>query len=734
MESRIRVAVAALAISAVVPVLFVLVQGGGPTELPQRTKPRTTPESQVAVRQTVFEVVDPAPFARSVTRIAFLDDGNIHFATLETHQGNAALNRTAIYRYSLESDEVESTVVARSFEVRSFAYSPLTGSYVIGTSGIPQILLYNAENQTTTLIFELPGSFNIWIHDLAVKDQYVYTIISASTIVEGLEPFDGILKLDLVTGEFDIIPFDDQIAQAWGGVESIDPSGRVWFWRDEPRTRSWYDTAFGTRPQQLDGFEAWDVAGWDAWGDDFFLVLTQDGGGVQKVRVDVESLVPRPYDGDAQPTDDAQFLRLIPLDAFHRSGPALSSVYYDPQTLEIFVVDGTAQTIARRGTLENAGTAQPRLAGGRYWPASAESDHPGFVVLGLAPNNVLITWLRGAKSYGTIDLGSGTFAESTVAAPNLTAATITSLVRGPDGYLYGGAGITMSDLFRVDPTSGTVSILDQAVPYGEGQISSLFVGLDGNIYGSAYPGAVLFRYDPSLPWNPGGELGSNPLNLGRMGYSNQSRAYHGIQDLDGNIWYESFGAYRAEVVHALAKIDFESMTTEVKTDADDGFPIVKDLAVFDDTHILLLGERDGADWLFLLNQREFVIEDAQELPGTGGVLLNLSPTDPEHDGLLLALGDTLYRVEDDFTLSVLHRSVGPIRRLVPAPDGDFAIVGQFHVEVFDAMTNSWRVWWRSSGQTTNLIPQPQWDAVTFDGDAVLIGIGERLTKITFAEP
>ncbi|MBM3498212.1 MAG: hypothetical protein FJX74_06030, partial [Armatimonadetes bacterium] len=85
-------------------------------------------------------------------------------------------------------------------------------------------------------------------------------------------------------------------------------------------------------------------------------------------------------------------------------------------------------------------------------------------------------------------------------------AIITSLAVGPGGLVYGSSAHPMH-LFVCDPASGTLADWGGIPRVGGGNFCAMATQ-GGYLFGAAYSGGYLYRYDPGKPWN--GETGDDP--------------------------------------------------------------------------------------------------------------------------------------------------------------------------------------------------------------------------------
>lgn len=656
-----------------------------------------------------FRIAHPSAIFQDITRIAFMYRSprgpvSIHFSTLESYHRNPDGDRFLLVSYEPASGHMTTQTVEGSMEARSYAYSKALNRYVLGTSGEAQLLLYDPENHSVQPLFRPPLS-NTFIHRLAVRHDYAYAILSTPSswipIFDGIlripaiPRFGGILKVHLQTGKWRAIPFSDTREQGWGGVQTVDPTGRVWFYRAYPLRMMWYDAEHGMRNRTLAGYDGWTVEGWDVWEGDPYLVLTNTRGEFVKRRVELRQL--KTLEGPKEPftRDTRLFLEAMRVDLYHTEDSSRGALYFHPQSSSFYRRNPATDTFSFLGTI-NLGDFQ--VMGFHQTPqeASMRWIHPSLgelEILGASSPGELTVWLRGRKTYGIANLRDGSLALHDINISNLSPANITSLVVGNDGFIYGGGYLTMSHIFTFDPATNEARLLKGAIPNAEGQINSMFTGWDGKIYGAGYPDSVLFRFDPLAPWNPGNVPTSNPVHLGPMGHHRQTRAWRGVQDLDGTVWYQSVTDYHFPIAHALARADFANRTLVVKTDLDDGFPQVRDLAVLDAKHLVLIGQQGDQPGLYLLNQREFRIESERDLAKTGGVLVNLSPQHPSASRLFLAQGKELYRVRPDLSLHLVHRSPQAISRILGGTGQDIILVGKTHIEKINLESGVSEVWW-----------------------------------------
>lgn len=680
-----------------------------------------------------FHVAHPAPILQDITRLSFLYEGkrgaSITFSTLESYGRGPGPDRFLLVAHDLATRASTSRIGQYSSEARSYAYSSTLEGFVLGTSIDPQLLSFNPESGSLETIFRGPRS-NAFIHALAVHDQYVYTILSSPSPVRR---FDGILKVNVISGDSDVLPCPSRNKQGWGGVQTVDPSGRVWFYRAYPYELFWYDNS-GCSPRTLPDYAGWSVESWDIWRGQAYFLLSNQQRQLRCIPVDLTT--GRPLHRAPTSPEEVLFRTLVRVDLYRQDAPSVSNLYFRPSDSSFYVRDRSSDSFTRLGAYD---LGPLDLVGFHFTPQerSLRWLHPKLgetEILGAIGSRVVL-WLRGKKTYGLIDVESQSISEYSVGIPNLSPAEITTLAASPDGSVYGGGMLTMGHLFRFDPTARKLELLTGAVPTAEGQINSLIEGLDGRIYGAAYPDSILFRYDPARPWDPGGQPSNNPTNLGPMGHYRQMRAYRGVQALDGTVWYSSVTDYAVPIAHALAKADFGRHELQVKTDLDDGFPKVDDLTVFDNTHLLLLGSRDGAPALFLLDQAAFRIERVVHLRAEGGALLNIDPRQPRGTQVFLAQGRQLYRVTRELGLEPIYHSRKAIVRMVRRGPHQIILIGKTHIDVLNTETGQAETWWDGRDRPGGYVYRHlSWTAAAVLGNRLFTADDEKLYTFEQTEP
>lgn len=638
-------------------------------------------------------VFHAGPAHETLTRVAFLDlrangQSQLFFSTLESNADLVAERGFFLVSHATESQVTRTLWVAGSAEARSVAFDSGSSSYVLGASLPARIFRFDAAADSLIELYSAPKQ-TAWVHGLSVHGDYAYFMLSTPVADKQSR---GIRRVDLLTGKTDVLIINDDLTQGFGAVQTVDPTGRVWFYRAYPLSLQWYDRGVN-QPRRLVGYEGWSIESWDDIDGRQFLILSDSAGSVQKVQVNLRDLTPFPT---TLPKTDDVLLRVVPVDLHHSGVPALAGLYVDPSDNRFFRTTGLGRSLRFLGQA-NLGRLEVMSAHGTPQESAIRWMHPALGelrVLGMLPNGSLAVWVAGGKTLVFADLVSGVLSTTAIKVENLSPADVTALAKGADGLLYGGAYLTWTDIFSLDPESGTARVLSGAVPRLEGQVNMLIAGSDGYLYGAAHPGSVPFRFDPRATWNPGASVASNPRNLGTL-RNRQERAFHGVQAGEGTFWYQSVSDYHERRIYALVKADFVKGRVDVRTDQENGFPSVFDLTVFDSTHLLLLGIKGRAPGLYSLDRRTFSIAKMAPLQSADGRLIRIGiPTFPYHR-ILLIQNNRVAIVDNDLSLSFVHRTLSSVLAAVP-DDNAVMLIGRHFVERLTFPGPKTSLWWRST--------------------------------------
>jgi hypothetical protein len=677
----------------------------------------------------VWELFHPEPLLQSITRTAFVHPpfaagSAVHFSTLESyHRRRGVADQFVFARYDVDTGKLNTGVFSGSPEARVSAYAPALGQYVLGTSLGPSIVLYDPSTGSGRTVYQFKG-LGAWLHAIAVHGDRAYAIASSAS-----DAAPAIVSIDLRNGSETRIPVPPA-ATGWAGVQTVDPTGRIWWFQGfEPTELMWHDEAGGPRRRELPAFPGWTPTSWDTWRGRSYVILSRPPAEVRVVAVDLKTLNP---EAATPPVDDDErnFLASVRVDLFHAADDSAGTLYVNPVTSEFFRRRPGSDHLERLGAVTlGAFTIASHTVGvqehGLRW-----TDARGEVnVLGADDKGRLITWRRGTKVVGVADTRDGITAEQRVPPVHLSAAAVTALAAGPDGRVYGAGLLTNSDVFAADAADREAepARLEEAIPGAEGQINTLFSGLDGGVFGAGYPNVVLFRWDVARPWNPGPRADSNPRHLAPVGHGPQMRASRGIQDRDGRVWVQSVSDYTATTTYAVTRADFSTGELVVKTDTEHGFPVVTDLAVLDRDRIAAIGHLQGQPAVYLVDARKFEILQTLPVDRAWTAVLN---TAPEGDaGVLLGVsGRTVFSVSRSGVIEPVARCPGNVLRLIAGPRRTALLLGTTFIAQFDPESDRLRVLWRARQRGERVFSDETWLPAAFAGDALFVAREEQLWR------
>jgi hypothetical protein len=654
-----------------------------------------------------------APLRQDISRTAFLvaneDRCEVHFSTLESYHRGPGPDRFALHAFSTEGESLGTTILNGSIEARSHAFHGDSGLVVLGASLEAQLLMYDPARREAWPVFQ-ERSFSSWVHALAVQGDTVLTIPSRHPSA----PPSPLLRLDTRLGTLENVTLPAGTA-SYGGVDSVDSHGRVWFYRAFPFEQSWYHPSSGIQSRTLADRPGAVPDTWDHLGADFFVIFPLPGGAFEKVRIDPETLAELP----PRPEHEA-FLKLLPLDYHHKGDPVLGQIYIDPSGNVVYRVDSSIGVPVELARLPQGTIVTPGSAAAPQERGIAIRNHT-FGLLQVLGEGCGRTWLwvEGQKTLLGVAHATSEVVVIPLAAPNLSPAVISDLV-AVDSGLYGAGVLTNSNLFRLEHRGEEAETLLGAIPHAEGQIDVLASDLQGRVYGVGYPGARPFRYDPAVPWLPGTALDSNPRALPGPDHG-QMRGLAAVASGDA-LWYASVSDYSAETVHALVRADFASGGLTVRVAEQVGLRRIKDIAASDPDNLVLLGtDEDGRAYLQKVNMKTLSVTSSVEAP-SGAALLAGPPSGPA----FLTVGPVVYEVGPQLDVQEVRRMTQNVSAIVPL-NGSVCLLGSNEVECLDEASGTWRTW-RGRAEEP-LFPDTSYSAAAAFGSRLFLAQGENLFQL-----
>lgn len=191
--------------------------------------------------------------------------------------------------------------------------------------------------------------------------------------------------------------------------------------------------------------------------------------------------------------------------------PIANKVYYAAVGGELYEYDLDTNSYRTTGaSIEGAAIAYGYVR-------LEEPGFPGYSLVGLSGNS-------GKMFKYNLETGAVKTTEVQVPAEPVN---IHEIIKGPDGKIY-TAGYLQGNLGVYTPSSGE-SIYYDGIGQGEGMTT-----IHNKLYLGLYPGASIYEYDLSKPWNRTNSNALNPIKLFGLGDINQDRPFGlaGAEDLN----------------------------------------------------------------------------------------------------------------------------------------------------------------------------------------------------------
>ena len=248
---------------------------------------------------------------------------------------------------------------------------------------------------------------------------------------------------------------------------------------------------------------------------------------------------------------------------------------------------------------------------------------------------------------------------------------VCALGKGPDGKVY-GTNIYGMHLCSID--TATDEIRDLGYTWSGGELYHVHAHGD-RLYVGSYGGSNIGVYDPSRPWDPGAESGSNPRNWGPLG-EDQNRPFEAATGPDGRIYIANRSNYGIPG-GSLASYDpdtglddreiYRDPEQSVQCVAADGRYVYGGTSIYGGRGARIT-TRDGLFFVFDPRTKQRVFETR---PVEGANTVTSLAVHPS--GLVFGTTDNRRVFVFDPELFVVEEVIGPLRsegtRLMGVPEG-----------------------------------------------------------------
>lgn len=654
-----------------------------------------------------FEKVDDALLKHNITRTAFYISDKIYFSTLESYHTNFfKKDNFLLVKHDIKTKQNSSKIISGSSEGRNYVSN--SDFHFISNSLDPKIIKLNTKNDEYEIIFE-GESYGMWIHQLAIKDDNLYFTYSYPN--KKSDVIQHLFKLNYKTKNLEKIPFKTKINQSYSGVESVGPDGSIWFWQGYPISYYWLkDGLLSKREITIDN-KSYLVSSWDMYKDKIIYNLFDNYNNLYKLDKDSNVFINK----------KSIFSDLIRVD-FHNSKNRLKDFYISIKDNFIYLRSG--DVFNKIGKFDIGQLKLIYNNSSKSFQGSVicfENKLLGDLQILNINEKEIIFWLNGSKTYGTYNFEKQDYILNSIDVDNLTYSNITSLVSDFDGNIFGGGYLTSSDMFYYNPNNNLTKKLSYAIKYSQGQVNSLYLGRDSIIYGTVYPHAKLFSYDPKKEWNPGFKSSSNPINYREFTLgNNQMRSYNMALDYSNNIVMESVSDYSSPKHHTLSNYNFDKKTFKSINNIYDNFPIVKDLIPFDKQNNLIIGLRNGKKSFFKISNKDFLIKNELEIANTNSFLINSSDDFKTKKSFLLN-DNKLYLVDKDLNLEFIFKfNLEILKSIKGENEKTLFFISKYIIYKYDLEKNKMERFFSISPQRLKGFSKSSWLAITYNNSNKLI--------------
>lgn len=492
------------------------------------------------------ELVDPSPFHYSTLRIAILADSSLpastpalYFSPVEHFKGNDT--QADLVEVDADNGTFWTHRFLKSIEMRSYCYNPVTNSWILGASLYPQI--FELKSGKLRLLFDASSrGETVWFHDIGCSPDGAVWAMSSTSSEAIAKPY----LIQLIAPNFEARFYDlpSMPTHPYGGVESIDPKGRIWLYRTSgplDRIEYWFDPKTETLSQRaVPSLADFEVTRWLQWGESLLFELTKDDQTIFVEDTPLSKVITIPE----------------PFSKLKRLQAETNPLHY--------------RAVTQNGDIFRVSLAKKRLQKlHEHVPSIENGDWLGFT-----NENELIGWIPHSKTLVRYDLKKKELKQITVKHQSLSSAAISALGMDSKGNLYAG-GMMDNDFITLPYGEDKFRSLGKLYPWATGQILN-FLDTENGIYFLSYPSAEISLYRSDLQWNAGNKIDSNPISFGESGEEKQDQAYSSTYSIALNrAYFLSESIYAPRRTQALIEINTKTQNRKVTNLTDRGFPFIE---------------------------------------------------------------------------------------------------------------------------------------------------------------
>jgi len=525
-----------------------------------------------------LKLVAEKPLHYSLSRVSFLGRSlgdqkqqSLYFSTLEKYEYENS--QGFLVEVSLDSFTVTNSLpFFRSVELRSICHEPTQDLTWLGASLYPQLYKFedtSSPSHLTKVVDFSPETEYGWTQQIGCGLDGTVWSISSQPKSHGIS--EWLVGYNSHTEEEHRVTLEPSMTTgSFGGVESVDPSGRVWFFRTfgDDYQPFWYSPSSKlVEKAHIPNYPDHTPHNWFEWGK------TEP----ESMVVDLSPSTISLFEWEQVQTDETthtfirvnrenlKFIETVELPETYKNLTPIfvgrnrrqgNSIYYMHKiSRNVFLVDGRKKEILTTD-----------------WKIPKES---GVQWLGISKQSKLIGWKAENKQIVTVMMTSDGETHTQinhVDHRNASPADIIGLVVDDVGEKIFGGGMQTLDMFQTQLKSGKTINLGWSIPGSIGELHNM-LNFENNIYFVAYINSTIGIYNPSAPWNPGKTNSSNPRNFGPLGNYNQQISYGSAIDAQNRkIYFTSYSSYSGTPVQALAILDVDTQTVKTFNTKDHRVP------------------------------------------------------------------------------------------------------------------------------------------------------------------